>query len=317
MSPHISMRSRQPSATGAQAKETVSVSTQGLTGSRRRSGSRFGWGLLVLPAALFMVLFFAWPLAQMIVRSFTDPATGLDNYVRFAQTPSGVRALLETLGMSALVTVICAVVGYVYAYAIRFAPSRIGILLLFAIIFPAGVNLLVRTFALQVVLRDTGIINQLLIRIHLISEHLTLIRTEFAVALGMTCMLLPYMVLPIYSVMRGLNPEFVQAAASLGARPTVAFFRVFLPLSLPGLYAGSLIVFVAGLGFYVVPQLLGDNGGGRFLSQYTAAYMAQAEWGYGSAIGTILLLVTLATLAGAARLLRVGDVLRLAFGGGR
>jgi putative spermidine/putrescine transport system permease protein len=151
----------------------------------------------------------------------------------------------------------------------------------------------------------------------LINTHLTLIRTSFAVALGMASMLLPYMVLPVYSVMRSLDAEYLQAAASLGARPMVAFFRVFLPLSLPGLYAGSLIVFVAGLGFYVVPQLLGDNAGGRFLSQYTADYMANAEWGYGSAIGTVLLLVALATLAGAARLLRVGDVLRLAFGGGR
>ena len=285
-------------------------------GSRRR-GRPAGWGLLVLPAALFMVLFFAWPLAQMIAQSFSDPAPGLGNYVRFEQTPSGVRSLFETLGTSALVTLICAVVGYVYAYAIRFASPRIAALLLFAVIFPAGVNLLVRTFALQVLLRDTGIINQLLLQLHLISQHLTLIRTEFAVALGMTCMLLPYMVLPLYSVMRSLNTEYLQAAASLGARPMVAFIRVFLPLSLPGVYAGSLIVFVAGLGFYVVPQLLGDNAGGRFLSQYTADYMANAEWGYGSAIGTVLLLVTLATLAGAARLLRVGDVLRLAFGGGR
>jgi len=286
-------------------------------GSRRRGGSPAGWGLLVLPAALFMALFFAWPLAQMIIQSFTDPAPGLDNYVRFGQTPAGLRSLLQTLGTSALVTIICAVVGYVYAYAIRFASPRIATFLLVAVIFPAGVNLLVRTFALQVLLRDTGIINQLLLRLHLIGQHLTLIRTEFAVALGMTCMLLPYMVLPLYSVMRGLNTEYLQAAASLGARPVVAFVRVFLPLSLPGLYAGSLIVFVAGLGFYVVPQLLGDNAGGRFLSQYTADYMANAEWGYGSAIGTVLLLVTLATLAGAARLLRVGDVLRLAFGGSR
>ena len=291
--------------------------TPRITGSRRRGGSQAWWGLLALPAALFMVFFFAWPLGQMIFRSFMDPTPGLDNYVRFAQTPSGVRSLFETLGMSALVTIICAVVGYVYAYAVRFASPRIAAVLLFAVLFPAGVNLLVRTFALQVVLRDTGIINQLLMRIHLISEHLTLIRTETAVALGMTCMLLPYMVLPVYSVMRGINPEYVQAAAGLGARPIVAFARVFLPMSLPGLYAGGLIVFVAGLGFYVVPQLLGDNAGGRFLSQYTADYMAQAEWGYGSAIGTILLLVTLTTLATAARVLKVGEILRQSFGGAR
>jgi len=264
-----------------------------------------------------MVFFFAWPLGQMIFRSFTDPAPGLDNYARFAQTPSGVRSLLETLAMSAAVTLTCAAIGYVYAYAIRFASPRAAALLLLAVIFPAGVNLLVRTFALQVVLRDTGIVNQFLMRLHLISEHLTLIRTEFAVALGMTCMLLPYMVLPIYSVMRGINPDYVQAAAGLGARPVIAFARVFLPMSLPGLYAGSLIVFVAGLGFYVVPQLLGDNAGGRFLSQYTADYMAQAEWGYGSAIGTILLLVTLTTLAIAARVLKVGEILRMSFGGAR
>src|SRR5260370_744613 len=102
-----------------------------------------------------------------------------------------------------------------------------------------------------------------------------------------------------------------------GGRWLVPSVPVCLPMRLRGLYAGSLIVFVAGLGFYVVPQLLGDNAGGRFLSQYTADYMAQAEWGYGSAIGTILLLVTLTTLAVAARVLRVGDILRLSFGGAR
>ena len=95
--------------------------TPRIAGSRRRGGSQPRWGLLVFPAALFMFFFFAWPLGQMIFRSFTDPATGLDNYARFAQTPSGVRSLLETLAMSAAVTLICAVVGYVYAYAIRFA----------------------------------------------------------------------------------------------------------------------------------------------------------------------------------------------------
>jgi len=276
-----------------------------------------GWGLLALPATLFMALFFVWPLGEMIVRSFSDPTLGLDNYVRFWQSAAGVRSLLETLGTSALVTLICALVGYAYAYAIRFASPRLATVLLIAVIFPAGVNVLVRTFALQVVLRDTGIINDLLLKVHLVSQPLPLIRDEFAVVLGMTCMLLPYMVLPLYSVMRGLDTEYLRAAESLGARPAVAFLRVFLPLSLPGLYAGGLIVFVAGLGFYVVPQLLGDNAGGRFLSQYTADYMANAEWGYGSAIGTILLLVALVFLAAAARFLRVGEVIRLAFGGAR
>lgn len=275
-----------------------------------------GWGLLVLPAVLFLTFFFAWPLAELVWWSVTSPETGLVNYTSFLQTPSGVRTLVVTVGMSALVTLICAVVGYVYAFAVRFAPRRLGAFLLIAVIFPAGVNVLVRTFALQVVLRDTGIINQLLQQLHLISQHLTLIRTPFAVALGMSCMLLPYMVLPVYSVMRALNLEYVQAAASLGARPAVAFLRVFLPLTLPGVFAGSLIVFVVGLGFYVVPQLLGDNAGGRFLSQYTAFYMGQAEWGYGSAIGTILLLVTLVIVAIASRLLRVGDILRT-LGGSR
>src|SRR5207245_10535422 len=119
----------------------------------------------------------------MIFRSFTDPAMGLDNYARFVQTPSGVRSLLETLAMSAVVTLTCAVVGYVYAYAIRFASRRVAALLLLAVIFPAGVNLLVRTFALQVVLRATGIINQLLMRLHLIGGPPTPHITDFVVRL--------------------------------------------------------------------------------------------------------------------------------------
>lgn len=275
-----------------------------------------GWSLLALPALLFLILFFAWPLGELIWWSVTSPQAGFGNYSTFLQTPSGVRTLVVTLGMSALVTLISALVGYIYAYAVRFAAPRLAAVLLIAVIFPAGVNILVRTFALQVVLRDTGIINQLLLHVHVINEHLTLIRTPFAVVLGMTCMLLPYMVLPIYSVMRNLNLEYVHAAASLGARPSIVFLRVFLPMTLPGVFAGALIVFVLGLGFYVVPALLGDNAGGRFLSQYTAFYMEQAEWGYGSAIGTILLVLTLVILAGSSRLLRVGDVLRTSLGAG-
>lgn len=251
----------------------------------------------------------------MVVRSFTDPSLGLANYRRFFSTPSIIHSLWVTIWMSLVATLICAAVGYVYTYVAVKARPRTGKILLALVLLPAAMNILVRTFALEVILADEGLLNKLLMYLHITSSPVALARTSFAVGLGMVSMLLPFMVFPLYSAMTRIDPQLVLAARSLGAPARVAFWRVYFPLTLPGVSAGSLIVFVSALGYFVVPQLLGDNGSGRFLSQYTSFYIANGEWGYGSAIGVVLLLLTLGTLIVAARAVRVGDALRSSVGG--
>jgi putative spermidine/putrescine transport system permease protein len=242
----------------------------------------------------------------MIVRSITEPNLGLENYTRFLSTPSAVRSLITTVRISLVVTLACAVVGYCYAYAMVSATRRIRKILLVAVLLPAAVSVLVRTFAIEVVIRDTGIVNEALLGTGLIHRPVELIRTPVGVAIGMLSMLLPYMVLPLYTVMQRIDPEYVLAASILGAPPRWAFLRVFLPMSLPGVLAGSLIVFVSALGYYIVPSILG-SGNDLFLSEQVNYYIGRAEWGYGSAIGIVLLLLMLMTLALASRFMKVGD----------
>ncbi len=252
--------------------------------------------LPLLPGILAIVFLFLWPLGQMIYFSFTDPTVGLENYRRFFQTPAEIRSLGTTMWVSFLATLLCAVIGYIYAYSMANSSKAVSRLLMGAVVLPMGVNLLVRTFSLQAILRDTGLINELLKSIGLIQSPLPLIRNTFAVSVGIISMELPFMVLPIYNTMVQINRKLLLAGEGLGATPARVFLDIYLPLSLPGVFAGSLIVFVSSLAYYVVPQLLG-SGSEMFLSQDVSNWIQlQAEFGYGATVGVILLILTLGTL---------------------
>ncbi|WP_022664908.1 ABC transporter permease [Desulfospira joergensenii] len=260
---------------------------------------------LILPGLLVLFFLFLWPLSQMIIRSFTDPELGLGNYQRFFTTSSAVRSLLTTMKVSLAATLICAVIGYIYAYTMAGASTAVRRLLMAAIVLPMGINLLVRTFALQAILRDTGVINQALMGIGLITEPLPLIRNQFAVAVGIVSMQLPFMVLPVFSTMVKIDQNLLLAGKGLGATPARVFFDIYFPLSLPGVLAGSLIVFVSSLGFYVVPALLG-SGNDQFLSELVFFWVrGRGQFGYGSAMGAILLVLTLGTLLVASRFIGI------------
>jgi putative spermidine/putrescine transport system permease protein len=267
------------------------------------------WALLVLPAIVFLVVFFLAPLATMSLRSVTDPpGAGLSNYADFFDQAANLRVLGNTFWIALLSTLTCLLVGYPYAYLMTIVPGRIAGLLLIAILLPFWSSLLVRTFAWQVILRDTGVINSLLLDLGIVSRPVPLIRTTLGVIVGMSHILLPFMVLPIYSVMRRIDPEFGRAAANLGASPVRAFVRVFMPLSLPGVLAGALLVFVLALGFYITPALLGGLRD-QMLSQLIVDEVQQAlDWGSASAMAVILMAITFAALFVASRLIRLRDV---------
>ncbi|HET9757984.1 MAG TPA: ABC transporter permease [Candidatus Limnocylindrales bacterium] len=268
-----------------------------------------GWSLLALPAVVFLGVFFLVPLVAMSLRSVTDPpGAGLANYEQFFAGAVYLRVLVNTFWIAVLATVACLVIGYPFAYLMTIVPGRFAGLLLIAVLLPFWSSLLVRTFAWQVLLRDTGVINRFLLDLGVINEPLTLIRTTGGVIVGMSHILLPFMVLPLYAVMRRIDPEFGRAAANLGASPMAAFLRVFVPLSLPGVLAGCLLVFILALGFYITPALLGGLRD-QMISQLIVQQIQQRlDWGFGTAMSVLLVGITLVILFVASRAIRLRDV---------
>ncbi|BCH12554.1 ABC transporter permease (plasmid) [Mesorhizobium sp. 131-3-5] len=272
------------------------------------SANKSGW--LVLPAVMFLIAFFIWPLAYIVFLSFADPHPGFENYARLASSPLIGRSFAVTIKMALLATVGALLIGYPYAYLMYISSARFTAFLQLAVLIPSWLSFVVRTYALTVVLRDTGVINTALIQSGFISEPLPLIRNEFSVMVGTLAVLLPYMIFPIYAVMRRIDRDYSRAAAILGAPPARTFVRIILPLSLSGVLAGSLIVFVLALGFYLTPALLGDGRGVYVVEQVVFA-VGHLEWGYGSAISMALLVFTFCVLFAASFVVRLGDV----FGG--
>jgi putative spermidine/putrescine transport system permease protein len=287
--------------------ELAVTAAEGRRGFIRLGANR--WSLLVLPAGVFLLVFFLAPLVQMSARSVTEPAdAGLANYAKFFDQETYVRVLTNTFWIAILSTAVCLLIGYPYAYLMTVVPGRIAGLLVIAVLLPFWSSLLVRTFAWQVILRDTGIINRFLLDLGVISEPLTLIRTTAGVIVGMSHILLPFMVLPIWAVMRRIDPEYGRAAANLGASPVRAFFRIVVPLSLPGILAGCLLVFVLALGFYITPALLGGLRD-QMISQLIVQQVQQRlDWGFGAAMSVLLMVITLVILLVASRAVRLRDV---------
>lgn len=267
------------------------------------------WGWLAMPLLVFLTVAFLAPMFLMVVRSVTDPpGAGLANYQTFFGSDANIRVLGNTFYIATVCTIACLLVGYPYAYLMSIVPSRVAGLLLIFVLVPFWSSLLVRTFAWEVILRDTGLINSVLRSLGIIQEPLPLIRNTFSVILGMSQILLPFMVLPLYTVMQRIDPELTRAAANLGAPPFAAFRRVFVPLSYPGIAAGALLVFVLALGFYITPTLLGSPRE-TMISRFIADQVQQRlNWGLATAMAVILMVLTFAVLAIASRFVKLRDV---------
>jgi putative spermidine/putrescine transport system permease protein len=199
----------------------------------------------------------------------------------------------RTFLVAAIVTLVCAAIGLPYAMLAAAMTGWKRNLLLLAVLVPLWTSLLVRTTAWFVLLQNEGLINGALQAIGLIDSPLPLIFNRLGVVIAMTHVLLPFMVLPIYSVLLSVPRNLMQAAASMGAGPLRAFWRVLLPLSLPGLLSGSLLVFMVAIGYYITPALVG-GANDQMISSVIAFYaMGTANWGLAGALGLILLLVTM------------------------
>ena len=210
--------------------------------------------------------------------------------------------LLRTLSISATVTLLCLALGFPVALLLTQVRERTADVLMILVLLPFWTSLLVRTAAWVVVLQREGMVNSLLLRLGLISEPLTLIYNRVGVLVAMTHVLLPFMILPLYTVLKGIPPQYMRAAGSLGAPPLTAFLRVYLPLATPGVAAGSLMVFILALGYYITPALVG-GGSDQMLSYFVATYTTDTgNWGLAAALGLLMLVTTLVLYAIAHRL---------------
>ncbi|MCG8271788.1 ABC transporter permease [Aquamicrobium sp. NLF2-7] len=211
-----------------------------------------------------------------------------------AEASANSAILLRTLGIGALVTLACALIGLPYAMLVASVDGWKRQLLLGAVLLPLWTSLLVRTAAWFILLQEKGLINDMLMSFGLISGPLPLIFNRLGVIIAMTHVLLPFMVLPIYSVLLSIPRNLMPAAASLGAPPWRAFLRVLLPLSLRGVVSGSLLVFMTAIGYYITPALIG-GAQDQMISSVIAFYaIGSANWGMAGALGAILLVATLA-----------------------
>ncbi|MHA6631154.1 ABC transporter permease [Pseudonocardia sichuanensis] len=277
----------------------------GVVMTARASAART-WNLLIWPGLAFMAALFLLPFAQTAVRSLTDPGPG--NYAAFAQDPVYLRSLVTTFATALLVTLVALALAYPYAYLMyRSRPWAAGLLMLL-VLLPFFTSLLVRTYAWTVWLQQTGIINSALLNLGVIDTPLSLMRNTLGVTIGMTHSLLPFMVFPLYASMRRVPSNLMPAAVSLGAPGRYAFRTVFVPLTTSGIVSGSLIVFVMSLGYYVTPALLGSPQNAMLSEHVVNQVEQQLEFGLGSALGMVLLAVTLVVLFLGTRLVRFRDV---------
>ncbi|HET9820683.1 MAG TPA: ABC transporter permease, partial [Burkholderiaceae bacterium] len=214
------------------------------------------------------------------------------------RAPPEERIYLDVLGrtvaVSASVTLLCVLLGFPVAVLLTRVQGRAADWLMALVMLPFWTSLLVRTAAWVVLLQREGLINSALLKLGLVGEPLTLIYNRTGVLVAMTHVLLPFMILPLHNVLRQIPPNYMRAAASLGAPPVSAFLRVYLPLAAPGIAAGALMVFIMALGYYITPALVG-GGGDQMLSYFVAKYTTETgNWGMAAALGLVLLVTTLA-----------------------
>ena len=251
--------------------------------------------LLVAPAVLSIIALFIVPIGYVLLLSVTDPTVGLEHYRRLFTVPLYANVMINTFKTSLIVTIACLLIGYPLAFVMARRNDAIAVIFLVAVGMSFWTGFVVRTYAWLVILGNKGPVSA----VYALAgwgKPPQLLFTSFASTLGMTHVLLPYMVLALYGVMRKIDPSYMRAAEGLGARPFRAFRHVFLPLSLPGVVNGCVLVFTMCLGFYITPILLGtpkDMMISQLISQQIEDLLA---WGFASSIAVVLLACTLVLL---------------------
>jgi spermidine/putrescine transport system permease protein len=271
---------------------------------RMRRSKNFQILALLSPSAAWLLVFFLLPLVMVLLVSLgkRGPYGGvvyqwnLGNYIRFLDRIY-VKIFLRSVWMATANTLLCLLFGYPLAYFIARRPKRWRNVLLLLVMIPFWTNFLVRTYAWMVILRDKGVINSLLMQIGIITKPLPLLFNQRAVILGLFYGYLPFMVLPLYASIEKLDFSLVEAAQDLGANSLIAFRRIVLPLTMPGIVAGAIITFIPSVGAYVTPDLLGGAKAMMIGNLLQQQFLEVRDWPFGSAVGFILMVtVLLATM---------------------
>lgn len=256
------------------------------------------------PVAFWMVLFVALPLVLIIAVSFME--RGLHGGIEYQFTLSNYARMFNaqyfkifwsSLEVSFLTTVFCLVLGYPFAYFTAMAPKKFRGLLMLLMILPFWTNSLVRTYAWIILLRTEGIINSLLLKFGVIAAPLQLLYNDMAVLIGMVYILFPFMVLPLYTSIEKLDRSLLEAASDLGASPLKTFINVTLPLTKPGIFAGSILVFIPALGYFFIPDLMGGSKVMLLSNLIKNQFLTARDWPFGAAISIVLILITLVMIA--------------------
>ena len=246
--------------------------------------------LLVLPALVLMLGLYIYPVAQVLWISVTEPTPGLGNYGALFTSASIHRVLMTTARICLITTAATLLIGYVVAYALVHANAITRRWLWFGVVLPLWIAALIRAFAWVTLLRREGVVNSALLEIGMIDKPLSLLWNETAICIGMTHYLLPYAILPLFASMRDIDQRIIAAARGLGASRMQALFRVFLPLSLPGIIGAGILVFIVSLGFFITPAILG---GGRTLmiAEYIRDLIIdRLLWGPGTMLASFLVI---------------------------
>lgn len=254
---------------------------------------RTSW--LLLPAAAVVLVFFFYPLAVILWRSFTEPSFGVGNYLAVLGDEVQIRVVLRTLRTALIITAATLVIAYPYAYAMTLVGRRARSVLTLLVLMPFWTSLMARNFAWYVLEQRGGVIEKALSGIGI--DGVVLLGSVAGVTVAMVQVMLPFMVLPLQSSMLSIDRSLLHAAGSLGARRPVAFLRVYVPLSMPGVLAGVSVVFIMSLGFYITPALLGTPQQALVAQVIGTQVNDLLDFAGAGALGTILLVVTLVVLA--------------------
>lgn len=253
---------------------------------------------LCSPGLLLALLLLFLPIGWLFWFSFIDAAGSptLEHYRRIWTEGAYVQIFVTTFEISVLVTAICALVGYPVAYCLSQMPARWASVLLLGVLVPFWTSLLVRTYAWLVLLQRRGIVNSVLVDLGIVEQPLRLVHNMTGTVIGMVHIMVPFLVLPLYASMRSIDASYLRAAANLGASPIRAFWQVYFPLSLPGLVAGMVLTFILCLGFYITPAVLGGGKVQMIAQRIEASVHLFPTWGPASALGVVLLVLTVTVL---------------------
>jgi putative spermidine/putrescine transport system permease protein len=267
--------------------------------------------LLVAPFLVALTLLYAAPILNILWLSFTDPKPGFGNYQRIIESETVARLIWTTIRICLITTVFSVFLGYIVAYAMLHALAGVRRRMMSILLVSFWISVLVRSFAWLMLLGHNGLVNNALLSAGLIAEPIAFVRNELGVLIGMTEYMIPYAILPLLANMQGIDPRVMSASRSLGASSTQTFFRVFLPLTKPGLIAASLLVFISSLGFYVTPAILG-GGKVQMIAEYISVQLlVTVRWGTAAMLATLMLISVLALMYVLNRFMKLGTV----FGG--